>query len=130
MSLDSPQACVSELAEVNKEIAEFGYLWAENAGMLKAKLTRYDRLHRAGLKGAKGSTVAERDAAAHAAVESFEPGLAEEIEELEGKVESFKVQFKVLERRSSNAQSVLSALREEAKMGDYVMQPAWSTGRA
>lgn len=130
MSLDNPASCIAELAEVNREVGEMGHIWAANAGELKAALTRYDRLYRAGLRKVKAKTVAERDAAAHAAVEDMEPGLAERIEELERAVEELKTLFKTLERRSSNAQSVLAALRDEAKMSDHVLQPAWSTGRA
>lgn len=120
--LDTARGCANEIAEVNKEIASFAHVWAENAGQLKAKAKRYERLHRAALRGLirEDLKVAEKDATAHAAVEDQAPNLAEEIEELEGKVEQFKVRFKTLERRASNAQSVLGMHRDESKFNGYV----------
>lgn len=120
--LDTARGCANELAEVNKEIASFAYVWAENAGSLKQKTKRYERLHRAALRGLvkEDLKVAEKDATAHAAVEDQAPGLAEAIEELEGKVEQFKVRMKTLERRASNAQSVLGMHRDENKFSGYV----------
>jgi chromosome segregation ATPase len=124
--LDSPQACTAELAAINEEIQAFSHVWAANAGELKEALKRYDRLHRAAiLKGKQGLTVAERDAAAHAAVEGYEEGLTEKIEELENKVEKAKTLFRTLERRSENARSILSALKAEARMPD-TPEPQWS----
>jgi DNA repair exonuclease SbcCD ATPase subunit len=129
--LDSPQACVKELSEVNTEVATIGQAWAANAGELKEKIMRRDRLHRAALLGiTEKLTVAEKEATAFAAIEQREEGLLERIEELEGLVEQDKTLFKSLERRASNAQSILSALRAEVKMGDYVAdQPQWSGSR-
>lgn len=122
--LDTARGCANELAEVNKEIAEFAYVWSHNAGLLKQKTKRYERLHRAALRGLIGEDlkVAEKDATAHAAVEDMDEGLAEEIEELLGKVEQFKVRFNALERRASNAQSVLGMHRDESKFNGYVRQ--------
>jgi hypothetical protein len=128
--LDSPSRCIGELASINEEIAEFAAAWSYDSGLLKEKVIRYDRLLRAALLGIKGDfKVDEKKALAHAAVAQSEQGtgLAEEIEELEGKVEGMKTLFKTLERRSSIAQSILAAYRSEAKMGDFVVpDPQWS----
>lgn len=121
--LDTARGCANELAEINADIATFGHVWAANAGLLKQKTKRYDRLHRAALRGLiadKDLKVAEKDATAHAAVEAMEEGLAEEIEELAGKVEEFRVRFNALERRASSAQSVLGMHRDESKFNGYV----------
>lgn len=121
--LDTARGCANELAEVNKEIASFAFRWSEAAGALKENTKRYERLHRAALRGLisdKELKVAEKDATAHAAVETQAPGLAELIEELAGEVEQYKVRFGALERRASNAQSVLGMHRDESKFNGYV----------
>lgn len=127
--LDSPAACMNELSAINVKLGEFGFKWAEDAGQLKGLESRQERLYRAALRGLKGHdlTVQEKAAAAHAAVEELEPDLAERIEGLEGEVEKYKTRFKVLERRAGNAQSILAALRAEARLESGV-QPSW-TGR-
>lgn len=120
--MDTARGCASELAEVNAEIAEFAHEWSQAAGELKQKTKQYERLHRAALRGLIGDDmkVAEKDATAHAAVEREAQGLAEQIEELSGQVERYKVRFGALERRSSNAQSILALHRDEAKFNGYV----------
>jgi hypothetical protein len=130
--LDSPQGCIQELSEINTEVATIGHVWAANAGLLKEKIQRRDRLQRAALLGiTEKLTVAEKEATAFAAIESADPGLLEAIEELEGRVEQDKTLFKTLERRASNAQSILSSYRDEAKMGQYASdrEPHWSGNR-
>jgi hypothetical protein len=118
VSLDSVQGCMAELQAINSEVQLFSHVWAEDAGLLKQKLTLYTRLHRAAiLKADSGLKVAERDATAHAAVELTQPNLAGEIEELEYKCEKAKTLFRTLERRSENARSILSALKAETRMG-------------
>ena len=125
--LDTPQACVKELSEVNTEVATIGFSWAANAGELKESIQRRDRLQRSALLGiTEKLTVAEKEATAYAAIEKIEPGLLARIEELEGLVEQDKTLFKTLERRASNAQSILSALRAEVKMQDYAADLHWS----
>ena len=118
--LDTPAGCVSELAECNREIAKFDHQWAKAAGELKTLEKRYDRLYKSALRGTQGANADERTATAHAAVEAADEGISERIEELVGTVEYCKRYFGSLERRSSNAQSILSHHREAAKMDHYV----------
>ena len=126
--LDSPQSCVRELAAINTEVAIIGHEWSVEAGLLKEALEKRDRLKRTALLGIKEKlTVPEKEATAYAAIEQIEPGLLEQVEALEGKVEQHKTLFKTLERRASNAQSILSSYRDERKFGEYAAQePAWS----
>lgn len=122
--LDTVAGCIAELTECNREIATFAHEWSANAGQLKAKEKRYDRLYKAALRGTDGRNADERTATAHAAVEEVAPGLAEEIENLIGKVEEHKRLFETIERRSSNAQSILSAHRDSMKTEQFVPRAA------
>lgn len=131
MSLDSPASCVEELASINHEIAEWGYQWAQKAGDLKAKLKYRERLRQAAMRGMefeKGITAAEKTGIADVAVEKTEPEIHSQIEALEGEVERFATQFETLKRRSSNAQSILSALKDERYMSAHVADPQWTPG--
>jgi chromosome segregation ATPase len=118
--LDSPGACISELSDINRELAEFGHEWSNLAGELKRYEREYDRLYRTAMRGIDGRNAEERQAAAHAAVEKVAEGLAEKIATLDGKVEDYKTRFKSLERRASIIQSVLAAMREESKIANFV----------
>lgn len=132
-NLETPAGCRAELSEINAELGEFSHIWSDNAGRLKHGLKKLERIHRAAMLGIKHSkeklTIPDKDALAYAAVEETAPGLLEEIEELEGKVEEFRTRFKVLERRASNAQSILGSQRDEAKMGDLDSRLQWSGNR-
>lgn len=120
---DTPRGCARELADVNREIQEFQHEWATDAGRLKEREGLYERLYRSAMRGLKDTkgTVQEKAAIAHLAIGEIEGGtnLAEEIEELQGRVERHKTMFKALERRSSNAQSILGMHRDEAKLAPY-----------
>jgi hypothetical protein len=118
--LDSIPGCIAELTTCNREVAEFAHEWAEHAGELKQKEKLYDRLFKAAMRGTNGRNADERAATAQAAIENEAPGLAEEIEDLIGSVETHKTLFKTIDRRAGNAQSILSAHREAQKTEDYV----------
>jgi hypothetical protein len=120
LRLDTVAGCIAELTDCNREVAQFAHTWAANAGKLKAAQAKYQRLYRAAMRGTSGRNADERAAVADAAVEEVAPGLAEQIEELIGSVETCKRHFDTIERRSSNAQSILSAHREQARMDAYV----------
>jgi hypothetical protein len=118
--LDSPAALIAELTNCNQEIGEFEVAWAQAAGLLKAKEKRFERLYKSGLRGTTGRNAEERQATAHAAVEEVAPGLAEELEGLVGEVEEYKTRFKAIDRRSNNAQSLLSLHKEAARLESFV----------
>jgi len=120
MALDSVGALEDELASCNQEIGEFASLWASAAGELKRCERRYERLYRSALRGTEGRDVGERQATAHAAVEQIEEGLAETIEALVGEVEEYRTKFKAIDRRSNNAQSLLSLHKESARLESFV----------
>jgi hypothetical protein len=123
-SLDSISGCVEELSSLNVEVAEFGHEWATAAGELKRKEKLYERLWRAAMRGTEGRNADERSATAAAAVESIEggEGLAESIEDLTGRVETFKVRFKGIERRAGNVQSILAMYRIDRDLQKYSPQ--------
>jgi exonuclease VII large subunit len=118
--LDTPAGCVAELAECNREIAKFDHQWSRAAGELKRLSKRYERLYKVALRATTGKNADERTATAHAAVEAADEGISERMEGLVEIVEFSKTRFAALERRSSNAQSILSSHREAAKMDQYV----------
>jgi hypothetical protein len=120
VNLDSIPGCIAELTDCNREVAIFAHQWATDAGELKLREKRYERLYKAAMRGTQGRNADERSATAQAAVEQVEPGLAEVIEELTGKVEEHKTLFKTIERRAGNAQSILSAHKEAQKTESYV----------
>lgn len=126
MSLDSVAALESALATCNSEIEEFASAWATAAGELKQAEKAHERLFRAGLRGTQGRDAQERQAVAYTAVEEVAPGLAEEIERLVGVVEEAKTRFKTIDRRSNNAQSLLSLHKESARLESFV--PKGGTG--
>jgi hypothetical protein len=119
-ALDSVGGCIVELGACNREVAEFGHEWLRAGGELKATKALYDRLYKEAMRGTSGTNADERTATAHAAVEQVSPGLSERIEELIGTVERHRIHFTTIERRSSNAQSILSAHRESLRMENYV----------
>lgn len=126
--LDTVEGCVAELTSCNREVAEFAHEWASDAGELKMLEKRYERLYRAAMRGTKGSNADERAATAHAAVEALDeerrgeddPAIAERIEELVGRVEEHRRLFDTIERRSSNAQSIMRMRREEGRLDPFV----------
>ncbi len=127
--LDTPQGCVAELTECNREVAEFAFKWADDAGELKTLQKRYDRLYKSAMRGTTGANADERAATASAAVEQIEEGLTERIENLIGSVETYRKKFDTIERRSSNAQSILKAHREGTKIEQYVPEEAMAMAR-
>jgi hypothetical protein len=124
-NLDSIPGCIEELSACNKEVAEFGYQWAKDAGELKRSEKLYERLWRAAMRGTEGKNADERSATAAAAVESLEAGagLAEKIEDLVGKVETHKTRFKAIERRAGNVQSILAMYRMDRSLEKFVSAP-------
>lgn len=116
---DSIPGCMRELAICNQEISEFGHEWASEAGELKEAEKRYQRIYQSAMRGTSGRNAEERQATAHAAVETVAEGLAERIEHLVGRVEQHKTLAKVIDRRSENARSILSAHKEAAKTEPY-----------
>ena len=127
--LDNPGGCVAELTECNQEVAEFCHDWAADAGRLKTLEHRYKRLRTAAMRGTSGANADERAATAEVAIEEVAPGLAEEIEELIGKVAEYRTRFEAIERRSSNAQSILKAHREAGKVEEFVPREAREMAR-
>ena len=123
-NLDSIGGCITELTECNRTVAEFAPEWSQKAGELKAAEKRYERLYKAAMRGNTGANADERAATAQAAVEEVEPGLAEKIENLIGTVEQHKRHFETIDRRSSNAQSILSMHRRSANLEDFVPREA------
>lgn len=121
MELDTPSGCVKELTECNQRMAEFGYQWSSEAGKLARLEKHYQRLFKEALRRVDGRNAEERTADAHAIVEKVQPGISADIEELTERVEACRFEFRVLDRRSSNAQSVLSLHRDEAKLGEHVV---------
>lgn len=117
--MDSPASLTAVLEQCNQELAEFSVEWSGAARELKTAEKRYERLYRSALRGTEGRDVGERQATAHAAVEHVEAGLAERIELLVGQVEEFKTKFKVIDRRSNNAQSLLSAHKESVRIESF-----------
>ena len=118
--LDSMTGCMRELAACNQELSEFAAAWATETGELKEAEKRYQRLYQSAMRGTQGRNAEERQATAHAAVESVEEGLAERIEQLVGKVEQHKTLAKAIDRRSENVRSILSAHKEAVKTEPYV----------
>ena len=120
--LDTPQSCFHELISINMEVARYGVDWANTAGELRGKLKREERLRRDALRQLKGQgmTVQEKDAQAAFMVSEKEPELYERIEELEEKVEDYRIRFRTHDRRASNAQSILAAIRKQEGIEDYV----------
>jgi len=118
--LDTPMGCVRELTDCNQRMAEFGQEWSREAGQLARLEKYYQRLFKEALRRVDGRNAEERTADAHAIVEKTEPGISSQIEQLTEKVEDHKFEFRVLDRRSSNAQSVLSLHRDEARLGEHV----------
>lgn len=138
--LDTPQGCIRELTDCNSEVAGFFHDWAADAGRLKKLEKRYQRLYREALRTTRGKNAEERTGIAHAAAElsyyslagldEGEPGLSEQIENLIGRVEEYKTRFAAIERRSTNAQSILTAHREAAKLDGFIPAEAARMGRA
>jgi maltooligosyltrehalose synthase len=135
--LDTPQGCVAELTTCNVEVAGFAHTWAQAAGELKTLEAREKRLYKAALHGTSGRNADERAAQAQVAVEAAyaerfpeNPPLYERIEELVGIVARYRTSFEAIERRASNAQSILKAHREGAKTEDYVPREAVRMARA
>lgn len=132
--LDTLEGCAQELSTCNQEVAEMAPDWAAKAGTLKMLEQRYKRMFKEAMRGTKGSNADERSAVAHQAVEEVyrqayqipeeELGLSAKIEELVGEVESHKVHFNTIERRSSNVQSVLQLRRQELGMSRYTPPPS------
>lgn len=128
--LDTLTGCGEELSRCNREIAEMAPGWARASGELAGLEATQKRMFREAMRTTKGSNAQEREALAHAACEEAyrsifkltegEPGLGERIEQLIGEVESCKVSFKTLDRRSSNVQSILQLRRQEAGLGRFV----------
>lgn len=127
--LDTIPGCIAELTSCNSEVAGFAHRWAEDAGNLKQAEKRYERLYRAAMRGTSGANADERQATAHAAVDEVDEGLAERIEGLVGSVEQHKRLFETIERRSSNAQSILSAHRRAAELDGFVPREAREMAR-
>lgn len=126
--LDSPQSCVQEIISINISVAEFGFKWANAAGELKTLLQKEERLfnkqmrHLRKTKAAEWKllTVDDRKVEARFEVEEEDPKLYPRIEELEGEVEKYKTQFKALDRRAGNAQSILASIRNEEGIKDFI----------
>lgn len=122
--LDNIHACVEELSAINVEVAGFAHEWARDAGDLKEAEKVYERLSRAAMRATSGKNADERAATVQVAISEVQPDLLERMEKLAGKVESHKTRFKSLERRSSNAQSILAAHRDMEKLTGYVPREA------
>jgi hypothetical protein len=122
--LDNVGGCIAELVACNSEVAEFSHAWSADAGELKMLEKRYERLYRSAMRGTQGKNADERSATAHAAVEATEEGISERIENLIGNVEACKRRFEAVERRSSNAQSILAAHRDAMRTEGYVRPAA------
>lgn len=126
--LDSPQSCVQEIISINISVAKFGFKWANAAGELKTLLQKEERLfnkqmrHLRITKAAEWKllTVDDRKVEARFEVEEEDPKLYPRIEELEGEVEKYKTQFKALDRRAGNAQSILASIRNEEGIKDFI----------
>lgn len=123
--LDTTAGCVQELAELNAEVAGFAHEWARDSGELKRLEVRHQRLYQAAMRGTSGKNAEERQATANAAVEAMDEGLAESIETLVGKVEQHKRLFATIERRASNAQSILAFHRKAADLENFVPPPRY-----
>lgn len=119
MALDSVGSLEDELASCNQEIEEFASIWATAAGELKSSEKRFERLLSSALRGTEGRNAEERRATAFAAVDAVDEGLALRIEHLVGAVESYKTRFRTIDRRSNNAQSLLSLHKESAKLESF-----------
>lgn len=117
---DTIAGIVKEISDINAEIASFSHEWSADAGRLKELETRHARMTKSAMSATKGKNADERAALAALAIEEHSPGLSEEIESLVGKVETHKTLFKTLERRASNAQSLLGEKRDERKFSQYV----------
>lgn len=131
MSLDSVSALENALSTCNSEIEEFASNWAEAAGELKSSEKRFERLLNSALRGTEGRNAEERRATAFAAVDAVEEGLALRIEHLIGAVESYKTRFRTIDRRSNNAQSLLSVHKESARLESFQPRdPNQATGAA
>lgn len=116
IQLDSPAACIAELSECNTELATFGAEWGVDAGKYATLEKRYQRAYKAAMRENKGANADERSAIAQEAAEQFLG--ADEValmDELAGEVVKHEKTFKALDRRASNAQSILAALRDEAR---------------
>ncbi len=125
--LSSIPGCIQELTDCNIEVAQFAHVWANDSGELKRLERRYQRLYQAAMRGTNGRNAEERQATAHAAVEAMDEGLAERIEGLVGSVETNKRLFETIERRASNAQSILALHRKSADLDPYTPRE-FSTG--
>lgn len=123
---DTTAGCVAELAEMNAEVQGFAHEWARDAGELKRLERRHQRLYQAAMRGTTGKNAEERQATANAAVEAMDEGLAERIEELVGQVEQHKRLFESIERRSSNAQSILAFHRKAADLEGFAAPPRYT----
>lgn len=126
--LDSPQSCVQEIISINIQIAQFFHEWANAAGEVKrleAQIERLERKHYRHLRTTKPQLweelkVADREAEVRFEVEEEEPTLYERLAEAEAKTEECKTKFRALDRRASNAQSILAGMREEQGIKDFV----------
>ena len=118
--LDTTAGCVKALADVNREVAEFGPEWWQAAGELARAEKEWERRWRVAMRSVRGENAEMRAAICHAAVEETAPGLWERIEALTETVESGKSRLKLLERRAGNVQSALRLNREEENLHRFV----------
>lgn len=132
IALDTIPGCVAELSECNREIAGFAAEWAAAAGELKRLEKREKRMYRAALRATKGQNADARAAEAQAGVEAAhneafpdEDPIYERIEELIGIVGQHATMFQAIDRRSSNAQSILTSHRRSAEFEQYVHPGAY-----
>lgn len=113
--LDSPQACITVLAQTNTEVASFMHVWAAEAGELGRLEKVYERMKRSARSAVTGSNAEERAHLAQAAIEEAEPHLLPNIETLTERVTQREIQFKALDRIAMTTQSILTAHRESGR---------------
>lgn len=134
-ALSDPQSAVQEIISINVEIAQFGHRWSKAAGQIK-KLTGWKKeaeaFERRHLRASKGDmwkkarageeelTTADRDAEIRFLVSEKYSTLYEDLDKAEQEAEECAVLFKALDRRASNAQSILAGMRDELGIKDFI----------
>lgn len=122
-ALDDTRGCIKALTELNQSVAEMSPHYAAAAGELKRLQHEWKRrLDTAILtpQVAEGRNAAEREALAAEAVRRSQPDLESGIEDLIGTVETHRIRFALIERQSSNVQSILTSYRDEERMSRHV----------
>lgn len=125
--MDTPQSAVHEITSINVEIAKFGHKWADAAGQVKRLEEQVASLEAQVRRDLRQTAlweelknVAERDAEVRLRVKEDNPTIYESLALAEAVNEESSKLFKTLDRRASNAQSVLAGMREEQGIRDFL----------